>query len=488
MIGSFIKKYFSSHIAKIKFVDKLDSAKNVIYFSPETEFSSNEPKDPLIKLLKNSHTKAITDINKTKSGIIYPWQNSFFSERLCLVNTPLKELNKLRSTASKAFKSLTSYEAEDVSVVFSNSMPLHHRRLVLQSLIMSNYSFKHSGSVKEEADKENNSKTKDPEKNKSKVINKFHILRDPITDNNMKSLSFWINMANATLFTRNLANERPNVADCDFLEDQARKIYDDNRDRGVKIEVIKGDALLENNLNLFHAVGRAAQTPPRLVILSYKGDPNKEGFSHAVVGKGLTFDTGGLNLKPTGYIEDMYLDKHGACNSLSIFKTVVEAGMKINLVCALGIAENSIDGTSYKPSDIIKSHKGYTVEITNTDAEGRLVLADTLSYLQEKYNPKNIVDLATLTGACVVALGNKTAGLFTNSNAFASNLFTASEEVLEPIWHMPIFDEHRTAMKSRFADLQNAEKGRYGGASKAAAFLEKFINKSTNWVHLDIAG
>jgi leucyl aminopeptidase len=302
------------------------------------------------------------------------------------------------------------------------------------------------------------------------------------------SLGLWVNLANATLYTRNLANQRPNVATCDFLEDIARKIYSNNKDKKVAIEVMKGEELAKNGLNLIHAVGKSAESEPRMIILTYKGKPEENNFSHAIVGKGLTFDTGGLNLKPTNYIEDMYLDKHGACNTLSVFKSVVEMGLPINLVCAVGAAENSIDSLSYKPSDIIKSHKGYTVEITNTDAEGRLVLADVLSYVQQKYKPNNIIDLATLTGACMVALGNKTAGIFTNNTELSSEIIKASEEVMEPLWHLPINNEHREDLKSPFADLKNAGKDRYGGASKGAAFLEKFINKGVNWVHLDIAG
>lgn len=298
-----------------------------------------------------------------------------------------------------------------------------------------------------------------------------------------------MNLANATLYTRALANTRPNVASCDFLESVARKLYDSNKaSSDITIEVIKGSALLAENCNLIYAVGKAAESEPRMIILQYKGDKTSNKISHAIVGKGLTFDTGGLNLKPTNYIEDMYLDKHGACNTLSVFKTVVESGMKINLVCAIGAADNAIDAKSYKPSDIITSRKGYTVEITNTDAEGRLVLADVLTYVQQIYKPERVIDLATLTGACMVALGNKTAGIFTNDEQLSGDIVSAAKEVQEPVWHLPINDEHREDLKSPFADLKNAGKDRYGGASKGAAFLEKFIEKGVKWVHLDIAG
>jgi leucyl aminopeptidase len=358
-------------------------------------------------------------------------------------------------------------------------------------LIMTNYSFKVLGNLKSTTDDSSNRENKVNHKNKSKVVKEiiFDLSNDPTNHNNLNSIKLWVNLANSTLYTRSLANTRPNIADCDFLEEAAKTIIENNKEnRILNLEVIKGNELLVKGLNLIHAVGKSAETEPRIIILTYNGLKESNKYSHAIVGKGLTFDTGGLNLKPTNYIEDMYLDKHGACNVLSIFKTVVEMKLPINLVCALGVAENSIDSLSYKPSDIIKSYKGYTVEITNTDAEGRLVLADTLSYVQDNYKPDNIIDLATLTGACMVALGNKTAGLFSNNGDLALNIVKAADEVLEYVWHLPINDEHRDDIKSTFADLKNAGKDRYGGASKGAAFLEKFINKGVNWVHLDIAG
>ena len=182
------------------------------------------------------------------------------------------------------------------------------------------------------------------------------------------------------------------------------KVVKNLNNKTVGVEIIKGKKLAENNLNLLYSVGKSADSEPRLIILTYKGDKNTNLFKYSVVGKGVTFDTGGLNLKPTGHIEDMYLDKHGACNALAVFKYAVEQNLPINLVCSLACAENSIDSSSYKPSDIITSYKGLTVEITNTDAEGRLCLADAVSYVQKNYQPIHIIDLATLTGACMVAL------------------------------------------------------------------------------------
>lgn len=183
--------------------------------------------------------------------------------------------------------------------------------------------------------------------------------------------------------------------------------------------VIKGQQLVDLGMNLIYNVGKGAISEPRCITVLYKGDPSVDEVDIAFVGKGVTYDTGGLNLKPTGSIEDMYYDKAGACAVMGALHGAMELGIKKNIVFAMGFAENAIDATSYKPMDIIKSMKGITVEIGNTDAEGRLVLADTFTFVQKNYKPKKLVDLATLTGAIMVALGQETAGLFSNDDDFA---------------------------------------------------------------------
>ena len=313
--------------------------------------------------------------------------------------------------------------SQELHVKFSEQLSLHQRRVILNSLVLTNYKYSQKSDIKLENndEKEKEEEVKPP---KDKFVESINIIEDEIISKNRNNIDFWLNLAYASLFTRNLANER---GDPDFLESEARKVVKELKSEDVGIEVVKGKKLAEGGLNLLYAVGKSAASEPRLIVLTYRGDKSNSTYKYSVVGKGVTFDTGGLNLKPTNYIEDMYLDKHGACNSLSVFKYVVEQKWPINLVCSLACAENSIDSKSYKPSDIITSYKGLTVEITNTDAEGRLCLADALSYVQKHYQPKHIIDIATLTGACMVALGNKTAGMFTNDFDFAEKLNTASE-------------------------------------------------------------
>ena len=187
-------------------------------------------------------------------------------------------------------------------------------------------------------------------------------------------------------------------------------------------------------------------------------------------------------------MEDMYGDKNGACAVLGALHGCLDLQPEKNIIFAVGLAENAIDAKSYKPGDIITSMKGLTVSIGNTDAEGRLVLADTMTYVQREFNPKQMIDLATLTGAVKVALGTETAGLFANNDDLASGLLKSSEKTFEPLWRLPIMKEHREAMKGKDSDLRNSDRQRYGGASKAAAFLERFVEKDVQWAHLDIAG
>jgi leucyl aminopeptidase len=293
-------------------------------------------------------------------------------------------------------------------------------------------------------------------------------------------------ISRAQAFCKNLANERADVATPAYYEKQAYELA--NRfPTKLAMEALHAADLKGLGMNLLLAVGQGATVEPRLVLLHYNGDP-ESNEKIALVGKGITFDTGGINLKPTGAIEDMYIDNAGAATVLSVLQACVELDVKRNLVVALCLAENAISQTAVLPSSIIKSYKGTTVEIGNTDAEGRLVLADGLTYVQKHCKPTHIVDVATLTGACVVALGEQSAGLFTNDDVFSIQLRDAGDTVSEVAWPLPILDHHTAELKGVDSDLKNIGKDRYGGASTAAAFLKEFIEPEVKWCHLDIAG
>lgn len=298
--------------------------------------------------------------------------------------------------------------------------------------------------------------------------------------------SFYDVMGQAKNNARDLANGRPNMLNTEYFLEKAKLLAAEHPQ--VRLKYIYGDELEKEGLRLHHAVGRASKNPPILINLTFMNNPDTQEV-HSLVGKGLTFDAGGLHVKPYGSMEDMYMDKGGASAVLASFKALVKTNMKINVTCTIGMAENFISNNSYRPSDIITSHKGLTVEVLNTDAEGRLVLADAMSWTQSTYpQVKSLIELSTLTGAIMVALGERTAGIFGNKKSFQEQIVKAGETVQEPLWRMPIVPEVREGLKGSHSDLKNITGNRYAGSSAAAAFLERFVNKGVDWAHLDIAG
>ena len=292
-----------------------------------------------------------------------------------------------------------------------------------------------------------------------------------------------IKFADAQTFSRSIANE-PGCAVCPAT--MAEKAESLAKEYGLECDIWDESRLKSERMGALLAVGSGSENPPRLIHLTYrpKGTPSKK---IAFVGKGITFDSGGLNIKPDNFMLTMKGDKTGACNVLGIMKGVAELGLEVEVHGFLSCAENMPSGKSYRPDDIITARNGKTIEINNTDAEGRLVLADALCAASE-LKPDVIVDMATLTGACAVALGKYRAGLFTNDDGLAGKILDASSREGEPFWRMPLEDEHiAESLKSPFADLVNAG-NRYGGAIFAALFLKEFVADGIAWAHMDIAG
>ena len=234
-------------------------------------------------------------------------------------------------------------------------------------------------------------------------------------------IRFFLTSAESAKVARDLVNVRGSEGTPDFMEREILALIEKNP-LVSEHRILRGDDLLRENMNLFHAVGRAADSEPRMIVALHKGRKDSDEVDYAFVGKGITYDTGGLNLKPSGYMEDMNMDKAGACSVAGALFGAGALGLEKNVVFAFGLAENAIDSRSYKGGDILTSRKGITVEIGNTDAEGRLVLADTMTYVQQNFQPKRMVDIATLTGAIMVALGVDTAGLFYNDEALADEI------------------------------------------------------------------
>ncbi|NPB05514.1 MAG: leucyl aminopeptidase [Aquificae bacterium] len=299
-------------------------------------------------------------------------------------------------------------------------------------------------------------------------------------------------LGEAQNFTRDLVNTPPNEINPETFAEVAKKLAEEY---GFEVEVKDPEWVKENMPGLW-AVGKGSATKPRFVHLVYR--PNKGADKKvAFVGKGLTFDSGGLNIKPEQFMRTMKMDKSGACAVLGIFKALGELKKRglapaVEVHGFVGAAENMPDGNAYRPDDVIKMRNGKTVEVANTDAEGRITLGDVLAYASE-LGPDCIVDMATLTGACVVALGEYTAGIFGNDQEFVNEYLKLSKESGERMWQLPLDDELlREEIKSDVADISNLGKSRYGGAITAAMFLEEFVGekdgKKIPWIHIDIAG
>ena len=255
-------------------------------------------------------------------------------------------------------------------------------------------------------------------------------------------------------------------------------------EKGLKINVLDESELAAKGMNALLLVGKGSATPPCLIHLEYTS--KSPAVTVAIVGKGITFDSGGLDIKPADSMLTMKGDKTGACVALGVIKAASELKLPISVHAIIGAAENMPGGNSYRPDDIIRAYNGKTIEINNTDAEGRVTMADTLAYACE-LKPDNVIDIATLTGACAVALGDTTAGLFTNDDKFGDEFLSAAATSGERFWKLPMDDENlRKKIKSPVADVVNSG-GRYGGAITAAMFLENFVEKGRSWIHLDIA-
>lgn len=289
-------------------------------------------------------------------------------------------------------------------------------------------------------------------------------------------------IAHGVEFARELGCLPPNLCTPAHLAAQAKVIADEHP--GVTIEVLEREQMRELGMGSLLAVASGSANPPKLIVLQYRGGGDAKPF--AMVGKGVTFDTGGMNLKPTGSMEEMKYDMCGGAGVMGAFLAAVELKLPINLVCVVPAVENMPDGASYRPSDVLTTLSGLTVEVLNTDAEGRLILCDALAYAKKQFEPQAMVDAATLTGACVIALGKHATGLFSSDDALADELLGASMESLDRAWRMPLWDEYRSQLESAFADIANIG-GKSAGAITAALFLSRFT-EGTRWAHLDVAG
>jgi leucyl aminopeptidase len=282
---------------------------------------------------------------------------------------------------------------------------------------------------------------------------------------------------------RDLVNEPANILGPAEFAARAKALTKS----GVRVEVLGLKALQKLGMNALLAVGQGSEKPSHVVVMQWRGAGPKGGAPIALVGKGVTFDTGGISLKPAAGMEDMKGDMGGAACVVGLMQALAERKAKVNAVGIIGLVENMPSGRAQRPGDVVTAMSGQTIEVLNTDAEGRMVLADCLWYVQERFKPKAIVDLATLTGAVMVALGKEHAGLFSNNDELSGWLTEAGNVTGERLWRLPLGPKYDKMIDSKVADMKNTG-GKWGGSISAAQFLQRFIKDGTPWAHLDIAG
>ena len=289
-------------------------------------------------------------------------------------------------------------------------------------------------------------------------------------------------VAAGTLLARDLVNEPANILGPVEYADRIEAL----KEYGIEIEILTETEMRALKMDALLGVSQGSPRPPRMVVMQWKGGKDGEA-PIAFVGKGVVFDTGGISIKPAGGMDEMKGDMGGSAAVVGLMRALAGRKAKVNAIGIVGLVENAIDGNAQRPGDIVTAMSGTTIEVLNTDAEGRLVLADALWYCQDRFKPQFMVNLATLTGAIIVALGNHYAGLFSNNDELAERLFAAGTTSGEKVWRLPLGPEYDKLIEGKFADIKNIGSGRAAGSITAAQFLQRFVN-DVPWAHLDVAG
>ncbi len=318
-------------------------------------------------------------------------------------------------------------------------------------------------------------------KKESRIIS-IQVIGNKNKPSNQSQIKFKA-LEDGTFFARDLVSEPGNV----LHPDEYAKRLSSLRKDGLKVNIYDKKKLKKLGMHALLGVGQGSVRGSYLVTIEWNGLKNNSK-PLAFVGKGVCFDTGGYSLKPAKFMEDMTYDMAGSATVVGLMKSLALRKAKINAVGVVGLVENMVSGNAQRPGDIVKSYSGKTIEILNTDAEGRLVLADALTFTEEKFKPRFIIDLATLTGAIIVCLGSEFAGLFSNDDKLSTQIFKAGETVEEKVWRMPLHKNYDKLMNSKNADVQNINYVGGAGSTTAAQFLQRFILNKTPWAHLDIAG
>ena len=450
---------------KINYSKKLSgkTSGNLILFSDD-KYSLNRLK----KHLSNSEFSYISDLLKTsdlkKKLLVFEVHSK---KKIVIISIKKNSKNFDIENLGAELYSRINYGKNTEYYLNSDSLTEKNENLVghfLHGLILKSYEFKKYKTKKE-----------------TRIIS-INVIGNKNIPSAKDQLKFRA-LEQGTFYTRDLVSEPGNI----LHPDEYAKRLNSLRKDGLKINIYDNKKLKKLGMNALLGVGMGSIRGSYLVTMEWNGAKNNSK-PLAFVGKGVTFDTGGYSLKPARFMEDMTYDMAGSAAVVGLMKSLALRKAKINAVGVVGLVENMVSGVAQRPGDIVKSYSGKTIEVLNTDAEGRLVLADALTFTEKKFKPKIIVDLATLTGAIIVCLGSEYAGLFSNDDKLSNQIISAGEKVEEKLWRMPLHKNYDKLMNSKNADMQNINYVGGAGSTTAAQFLQRFILNKTPWAHLDIAG
>ncbi|MCF7846529.1 MAG: leucyl aminopeptidase family protein [Candidatus Gracilibacteria bacterium] len=455
---------------KISFAPKIPACDALCIFVPETGFSPKKYHPALPKSLisalsaqrrsKDFAAKVGEVVRLTDAFRGVPGKKVFF-----IGLGKSSEGRDVRKAAVSAMRAAKKAKASTTAFCFPQQTdPLR----IASGAVLGNYEFK-LGDVSEQ-----------------QKMQKVFLVLGAVSAAEKKSIHAEVAAAEATNLTRELVNLPTNYATIDFLVSQAEQIAK-KAGKKMKITVLDQKKIEKEKMGGVLGVAQGSDQEPRVVLLEYAGASAKTPPT-ALVGKGVVFDSGGYNLKPTKHIETMHQDMGGAATVLGVFDWLAQQKPSVNVIGVLGLVENSISGHAYRPGDILTLRNGKTVHITNTDAEGRLVLADCVHYVGTKKTPKTLLTVATLTGAVMHALGTQITGIVGNKSSLAKRFSAAAESADESVWELPLTDLFREKVKDEQADLQNWTAEVHAGCSMGAAFVEAFLPPKIDWLHVDIAG
>ena len=373
----------------------------------------------------------------------------------------------LRQVAATAAKQVIAVKAKNIAVEFmgENELEAADAQVLVEGLVMGGYQFL-------------NYKKQDDEY--KGVENVTVVSNADVQD----ALNYGMQVSEGVVLARDLGNHPSNVATPAYLAETAEKIA---KEGDMKITVFEREDFAKLGFGGIGGVSQGSNVPPKFIILEYNGG-GSDSKTLGIVGKGLTFDSGGISIKPAAGMDEMKFDMLGGAAVLGVMAAVAKIKPKLNIVAVVPSTENMSGGDAYKPGDILTAYNGKTIEILNTDAEGRLILADGLSYITDKWELDGLVDFATLTGAVIIALGHRYSAVLTNNQDFADELMGIGEKTQDRLWQLPLDEEYSEDIKSKIADVKNTGAARQAGTIAAGAFLQEFVKEGTPWCHVDIAG